>query len=215
MDRRQSVRRQPARRRRAARGPTARASTCATSARPSSCSARGATTSRRRSRRSAGSPIFTTDDDEIVANGQTIVYTMHQSIGHLGIFVSGKVATKEHGEFASCMDMIDLMPPGLYEAVITEVGEDTANPRTGPRPLPVPPGDAQPGRYPRARRQRRRGRSALRHGRARFRGQPRRCTAPRLAPAVRAMATEQSAEAMRKTASRTACGSPCSPTRIR
>ena len=26
------------------------------------------------------------------------------------------------------MDMIDLAPPGLYEAVITDVGEDTANP---------------------------------------------------------------------------------------
>ena len=67
-------------------------------------------------------------EDEIVANGQTIVYTLHQTIGHLGIFVSGKVATKEHAEFASCMDMIDLLPPGLYEAVITEVGADTANP---------------------------------------------------------------------------------------
>ncbi len=67
-------------------------------------------------------------ESEIVANGQTIVYTMHESIGHLGIFVSGKVATKEHGEFAACMDMIDLMPPGLYEAVITEVAEDTENP---------------------------------------------------------------------------------------
>ncbi|MBV8615830.1 MAG: DUF3141 domain-containing protein [Acetobacteraceae bacterium] len=65
---------------------------------------------------------------EIVANGQTIVYTLHQTIGHLGIFVSGKVATKEHGEFAACMDMIDLMPPGLYEAVITEVEPDVANP---------------------------------------------------------------------------------------
>jgi pimeloyl-ACP methyl ester carboxylesterase len=67
-------------------------------------------------------------EDEIVANGQTIVYTLHQTIGHLGIFVSGKVATKEHAEFASCMEMIDLMPPGLYEAVISEVDEDTANP---------------------------------------------------------------------------------------
>jgi pimeloyl-ACP methyl ester carboxylesterase len=67
-------------------------------------------------------------DDEIAANGQTIVYTLHQSIGHLGIFVSGKVATKEHAEFASCMDMINLMPPGLYEAVITDVNETTANP---------------------------------------------------------------------------------------
>jgi hypothetical protein len=62
-------------------------------------------------------------EDEIVANGQTIVYTLHQSIGHLGIFVSGKVATKEHAELASCMEMIDLMPPGLYEAVIEEVPE--------------------------------------------------------------------------------------------
>jgi len=68
------------------------------------------------------------DEREIAANGQTIVYTLHQSIGHLGIFVSGKVAAKEHREFVSCMDMIDLMPPGLYEAVITEVEEDTANP---------------------------------------------------------------------------------------
>ena len=64
-------------------------------------------------------------EDEIVANGQTIVYTLHQTIGHLGIFVSGKVATKEHAEFASCMEMIDLMPPGLYEAVIDEVDEAT------------------------------------------------------------------------------------------
>jgi hypothetical protein len=65
---------------------------------------------------------------EIAANGQTIVYTLHQSIGHLGIFVSGKVANKEHDQFTACMDLIDLMPPGLYEAVITEVAEDTKNP---------------------------------------------------------------------------------------
>jgi hypothetical protein len=65
---------------------------------------------------------------EIVANGQTIVYTLHDSIGHLGIFVSGKVATKEHGEFVSCMELIDVLPPGLYEAVITEVDENTVNP---------------------------------------------------------------------------------------
>jgi pimeloyl-ACP methyl ester carboxylesterase len=68
------------------------------------------------------------EDNDIVASGQTIIYTLHKSIGHLGIFVSGKVATKEHGEFASCMDLIDLMPPGLYEAVITEVTGDMANP---------------------------------------------------------------------------------------
>ena len=66
-------------------------------------------------------------ESEIVASGQTIVYCLHQSIGHLGIFVSGKVATKEHGEFAQSMDMIDLMPPGLYEAVITGIDENVEN----------------------------------------------------------------------------------------
>lgn len=64
-------------------------------------------------------------EDEIVTGGQTIVYTLHQTIGHLGIFVSGKVASREHAELASCMEMIDLMPPGLYEAVIEEVTEGT------------------------------------------------------------------------------------------
>jgi hypothetical protein len=67
------------------------------------------------------------DEQEIAAAGQTIVYTMHDTVGHLGIFVSGKVATKEHAELASCMGLIDMLPPGLYEAVITEVDEDTEN----------------------------------------------------------------------------------------
>jgi pimeloyl-ACP methyl ester carboxylesterase len=63
------------------------------------------------------------DDQDIIAAGQTIVYCLHQSIGHLGIFVSGKVANKEHSEFALAMDMIDLMPPGLYEAVIAGIDD--------------------------------------------------------------------------------------------
>jgi hypothetical protein len=67
-------------------------------------------------------------EDEIVKAGQTIIYCLHHSIGHLGIFVSGKVATKEHEEFANAMDMIDLMPPGLYEAVITGLDETVENP---------------------------------------------------------------------------------------
>src|ERR1700730_293186 len=57
------------------------------------------------------------DVDEIRAYGQTIVYTVHESVGHLGIFVSGAVAKKEHGEFADNVDLIDTLPPGLYEAV--------------------------------------------------------------------------------------------------
>src|SRR5262249_40281855 len=66
-------------------------------------------------------------EDEVIANGQTIVYTVHESIGHLGIFVSGKVATKEDKELIGFMDMIDSLPPGLYEAVITEVDDHIEN----------------------------------------------------------------------------------------
>ena len=60
------------------------------------------------------------DVKDIRAHGQTIVYTIHESIGHLGIFVSGGVAKKEHSEFASNIDLIDCLPPGLYEATFIE-----------------------------------------------------------------------------------------------
>jgi pimeloyl-ACP methyl ester carboxylesterase len=66
--------------------------------------------------------------DEIRAYGQTIVYTIHESVGHLGIFVSAGVARKEHGEFSSNIDLIDTLPPGLYEAVFEKKTDDTANP---------------------------------------------------------------------------------------
>ena len=62
--------------------------------------------------------------DEIRANGQTIIYALHDSIGHLGIFVSASVAKKEHDEFASNIDLIDVLPPGLYEAVLTPKSDD-------------------------------------------------------------------------------------------
>ncbi len=58
-------------------------------------------------------------DDDLRACGQTIVYAIHESIGHLGIFVGGGVARKEHQEFESNIDLIDVLPPGLYEAVMT------------------------------------------------------------------------------------------------
>jgi hypothetical protein len=67
------------------------------------------------------------DVDEIRAYGQTIVYTVHDSIGHLGIFVSGGVAKKEHAEFSSNIDLIDVLPPGLYEATFEARGNETLN----------------------------------------------------------------------------------------
>jgi Protein of unknown function (DUF3141) len=65
--------------------------------------------------------------DEIRSYGQTIVYTIHETIGHLGIFVSGRVARKEHEQFASNIDLIETLPPGLYEAVFEAKTADTAH----------------------------------------------------------------------------------------
>src|SRR6266478_430031 len=66
--------------------------------------------------------------EEIRSYGQTVVYTIHETVGHLGIFVSGGVAKKEHGEFSSNIDLIDTLPPGLYEATFEAKTEDTASP---------------------------------------------------------------------------------------
>ena len=65
--------------------------------------------------------------DDIRSFGQTIVYTVHETVGHLGIFVSGGVARKEHSEFSSNIDLIDILPPGLYEAKFERKSGDTAN----------------------------------------------------------------------------------------
>ena len=58
--------------------------------------------------------------DEIKARGQVIVGLLHQDIGHLGIFVSGKVAKKEHAQIVSVLKSIEALPPGLYGMQIHE-----------------------------------------------------------------------------------------------
>jgi hypothetical protein len=66
--------------------------------------------------------------EDIRSHGQTIVYTVHETIGHLGIFVSGGIAKKEHDEFSSNIDLIDTLPPGLYEAVFHAKAKDISYP---------------------------------------------------------------------------------------
>jgi hypothetical protein len=58
--------------------------------------------------------------EEIKARGQVIVGLQHESIGHLGIFVSGKVAKKEHNQIVSVLKSIERLPPGLYRMTIHE-----------------------------------------------------------------------------------------------
>ncbi|MFP4138226.1 MAG: DUF3141 domain-containing protein [Halomonas sp.] len=66
--------------------------------------------------------------DDIVANEQTIVYCVHDTTGHLGIFVSGSVSRKEHTEFTANMDYIDVLPPGLYETTVSRADERGGEP---------------------------------------------------------------------------------------
>ena len=56
--------------------------------------------------------------EDIKRHGQVIIYIIHKDIGHLGIFVAGSVAKKEHKEIIANFDMIEFLSPGLYEMVI-------------------------------------------------------------------------------------------------
>ena len=64
--------------------------------------------------------------EEIKARGQVIVGLMQEDIGHLGIFVSGKVAKKEHAQIVSVLKSIEALPPGLVRHA------DHGEPRTRP-----------------------------------------------------------------------------------
>ena len=64
---------------------------------------------------------------DVLAHNQTIVYAVHESIGHLGIFVSGSVGSKEHREFTDNIDFVEILPPGIYEAVIDDKPDNLPN----------------------------------------------------------------------------------------
>lgn len=74
------------------------------------------------------------DERAIAAAGRTIVYVLHDSVGHLGIFVGGEIARKEHDQLVSSLDIIESLPPGLYEmklrdkAGLTELRWDELEP---------------------------------------------------------------------------------------
>lgn len=61
--------------------------------------------------------------DVLKVMGKRIVYMLHESIGHLGIFVSAKVAGHEHHAITETVHAIEALGPGLYEMKL-EKGED-------------------------------------------------------------------------------------------
>jgi pimeloyl-ACP methyl ester carboxylesterase len=63
--------------------------------------------------------LYPTTED-LKANGQVIVGLMHKSVGHLGIFVSGQVAKREHSQIVDLIEYIEHLPPGLYGMQVEE-----------------------------------------------------------------------------------------------
>ncbi len=60
---------------------------------------------------------------EIKALQKVIIYMIHPDAGHLGIFVGSKTAKKEHMEIIKSIDIIEALPPGLYEMIIDDKGQ--------------------------------------------------------------------------------------------
>ncbi|MDY0163277.1 DUF3141 domain-containing protein [Desulfobotulus sp.] len=56
--------------------------------------------------------------EEVKKQQQVIIYMVHAHVGHIGLFVSDRVANKEHSEIIGSIDMVDYLAPGLYEMVI-------------------------------------------------------------------------------------------------
>jgi pimeloyl-ACP methyl ester carboxylesterase len=63
---------------------------------------------------------------EIKANEQTIFGLVEEEVGHLGIFVSGRVAKKEHSQIVEVLNYIERARPGLYIMKIQETKDEGA-----------------------------------------------------------------------------------------
>ena len=61
-----------------------------------------------------------TSTEDIKARGQVIIGLLHERAGHLALFVSGKVAKREHTQLVSVLKSIEALPPGLYAMKIDE-----------------------------------------------------------------------------------------------
>jgi hypothetical protein len=57
---------------------------------------------------------------EIKRLGKVIVFRWDQSIGHLGVFVSGRTERAKAGVSTESLAAVECLPPGLYEMVIDE-----------------------------------------------------------------------------------------------
>lgn len=63
------------------------------------------------------------DVNDMQVRGRTVVYCVNPHVGHLAIFVSAKVGAKEDEEMLRLMNVIDCLPPGLFELIITPASD--------------------------------------------------------------------------------------------
>ncbi len=63
--------------------------------------------------------------------GQRIVYLINPHVGHLGIFVSARVARLEHRAILASLDDIEALAPGLYEMKIDTARSDRSGDEPG------------------------------------------------------------------------------------
>ncbi len=69
-------------------------------------------------------PAVYKDTGDLKKAGQRIVYLTNPHVGHLGIFVSAKVARLEHRAILESLDDIEALAPGLYEMKIDNPTDD-------------------------------------------------------------------------------------------
>jgi hypothetical protein len=70
-------------------------------------------------------PAVYKDTADLEAAGQRIVYLTNPHVGHLGIFVSAKVARLEHRAILESLSEIETLAPGLYELKIDNPSGDS------------------------------------------------------------------------------------------
>ena len=69
-------------------------------------------------------PAVYRSTDDLKAAGQRIVYMLNGHVGHLGIFVSAKVARREHTAILQNVARLEALEPGLYEMKIADAGDE-------------------------------------------------------------------------------------------
>jgi hypothetical protein len=72
-------------------------------------------------------PVVYKTTEQLIHAGQRIVYLTNPHVGHLGIFVSAKIAQREHRAILASLSEIEGLSPGLYEMKIEEAGSSGAS----------------------------------------------------------------------------------------